>query len=353
MGLGGTHTLFLADAREKALACRRQLLEGVDPIDARNALLATRFAESPQQTFRECALAYIKANRIGWRNEKHAEQWEATLTNYAFPKLGDLQVCKIDTSKVLEVIEPIWASKTETASRIRGRIESVLSWATVRGYRSGDNPARWRGHLDNILPKRSRVAVVRHHPALPFDEAPAFMKQLRNQEGIAARAFEFIVLTVARTGEAIGAKWTEVDFTKEIWSVPAERMKAGRPHKVPLTAASLGVLQAMHEIRLSDFIFPGTRENQPLSNMSCLAVLERMEREDLTVHGFRSTFRDWTAERTNFPREVVEAALAHVIGDKVEAAYRRGDLFEKRRQLMNAWSRYCGQPAAPKNPKGI
>lgn len=236
MGLGPTHTVSLADARALALDCRRQLLDGVDPIDARKASMAAK--HTALHAFKECALAYIKANKVGWRNEKHVAQWETTLATYVFPTMGNLSVAAVDTSKVLMAIEPIWATKSETASRVRGRIESILSWATVRGYRSGENPARWRGHLDNILPKRSKVATVRHHPALPYDEAPDFMSKLRNQEGVGARAFEFIVLTAARTGEVIGAKWTEVDFVNKVWNVPEERMKARRPHRKPTSRAS-------------------------------------------------------------------------------------------------------------------
>ena len=343
MGLGSTTTLSLVEARSKALDCRRQLLDKTDPIEARKARWAAQASQAVQYTFRTCALAYIKSNRAGWRNEKHADQWKSTLTTYAFPKLGELSVDAIDTSKVLDVIEPIWATKSETASRVRQRIEAVLSWATVRGYRSGDNPARWRGHLDSILPKRSKVAAVRHHPALPYDEAPAFMKDLRAQDGMAARALEFIILTAARTGEVIGGRWPEVDFDKRVWNIPAERMKAARPHKVPLPRAAMRLLEGMRETANGDYVFPGARKDMALSNMACLALLERMGREDLTVHGFRSTFRDWAAERTDFPSEVVEAALAHVIANKVEAAYRRGDLFDKRRELMQAWASYCGQ----------
>lgn len=346
MGLGPTHTISLAEARGKALDCRRKLLDGVDPIDARNTSAAMQL-EAQRHTFRDCALAYIRINKVGWRNGKHADQWESTLTTYAFPRLGNLSVSDVNTRHVLEVLEPMWPTKPETATRVRSRIEAVLSWATVRGYRAGDNPARWRGHLENSLPRRSKVAAVRHHPALPFAEAAAFMKELRAQPGLAARALEFIILTAARTGEVIGAKWTEVDFDNQVWIVPGERMKAGRAHKVPLSPMAMRILEPMREAQSSDFIFPAVRRGRPLSNMACLAVLKRMERQDLTVHGFRSTFRDWAAECTDFPGEVVEAGLAHVISDKVEAAYRRGDLFNKRRELMKAWAQYCGR-----TPKG-
>jgi integrase len=241
----------------------------------------------------------------------------------------------------MKALEPIWQTKSETASRLRGRIESVLDWATVRGYRRGENPARWRGHLDKLLPARAKIQKVEHHPALPYSEIADFVAPLRGQEGIAARALGFLILTAARTGEIIGARWDEFDLKDKIWVVPGARMKASREHRVPLSGPALAILKQMNEIRESDFVFPGGKKSKPLSNMAMLAVLKRLGRNDLTAHGFRSTFRDWAAERTNFPREVVEMALAHTIENKVEAAYRRGDLFQKRRQLMEAWARFC------------
>jgi integrase len=241
----------------------------------------------------------------------------------------------------MKALEPIWQTKPETASRLRGRIEAVLDWAKVRGFREGENPARWRGHLDKLLPARSKVRKVEHHPALPYDELADFVAVLRSQEGIAARALEFLMLTATRTGEVIGARWDEVDLGQKIWVVPATRMKAGRDHRVPLSAAAVSILEEMKKIRESDFVFPGGKKGRPLSNMAMLAVLKRVDRSDLTAHGFRSSFRDWAAERTNFPREVAERALAHTVSDKVEAAYRRGDLFQKRRQLMDAWAKFC------------
>ena len=250
----------------------------------------------------------------------------------------------IDVGLVMKALEPIWHTKPETASRLRGRIEAVLDWATVRNHRKGENPARWRGHLDKLLPARSKVRKVKHHPALPYNEMADFIVALRNQEGTAARALEFLIMTATQTGEIIGARWDEVDLKDRIWIVPPERMKAGREHRVPLSAAAMGVLEQMKEIREGDFVFAGGKKDKPLSNMAMLAVLKRMGRGDLTCHGFRSTFRDWTAECTNFPREVVEMALAHAIKSKVEAAYRRGDLFQKRGQLMEAWARFCVTP---------
>jgi len=241
----------------------------------------------------------------------------------------------------MKFLDSIWTTKPETASRLRGRIELVLDWATVRGFRKGENPARWRGHLHKLLPPRSKVRKVEHHPALPYDEIAEFVAALRGYEGIAARALEFLILTATRTGEVIGAQWDEVEFKDKVWVVPAARMKAEREHRVPLSASAVAVLDQMQACRESEFIFPGGKRGRPLSNMAMLKLLKRMGRADLTTHGFRSTFRDWAAERTNFPREVAEMALAHTVGDKAEAAYRRGDLFQKRRQLMDAWSRFC------------
>ena len=295
-------------------------------------------------TFDACAAAYIEAHKTSWRNEKHRDQWRNTLNSYASPVFGSLPVQAIDVALVMKVLEPIWKTKSETASRLRGRIEAVLDWATVRSYREGENPARWRGHLDKLLPARSKIQKVEHHPALPHDEIGDFMAMLRGQDGTAARALEFLILTAARTGEIIGARWDEIDLEDKIWVVPGARMKAGREHRVPLSGAALAILEQMREIREGDFVVPGGKKGKPLSNMAMLAVLKRMGRDDLTTHGFRSTFRDWAAERTNFPREVVEMALAHTIESKVEAAYRRGDLFQKRRQLMEAWVRFCASP---------
>jgi integrase len=292
-------------------------------------------------TFREGAETYIAAHKAGWKNPKHAAQWPATLATYVYPVFGDLPVQAIDTGLVMKALEPIWTAKPETATRVRGRIESVIDWATARGYRQGENPARWRGHLENLFPKKSKVRRVEHHPALPYDEIGAFTASLRGQGGIGARALEFLILTAARTGEVIGARWDEFDLAQKVWTVPAERMKAGKEHRVPLSAPALAIVEAMRETRESEFVFPGGKRGKPLSNMAMLKLLKRMGRDDLTAHGFRSSFRDWAAESTGFPSEVVEMALAHMVGDKVEAAYRRGDLFAKRRQLMEAWARYC------------
>lgn len=338
MGLGPLHTVSLSEARDLALEARKLKLRGVDPIDARHAeRSAKRLDVAKAVSFKQAARAYIKANSAGWKNAKHAAQWEATLAAYADPVFGDFAVAAVDTALVLKAVEPIWATKPETASRLRGRIETVLDWATVRGYREGPNPARWRGHLDKLLPAKAKVRAVAHHAALPYRELPVFMTALADQAGISARALEFAILTAGRTGEVIGARWDEIDTEATIWLIPKERMKAGREHRVPLNAGAQRVLEAMRAVRTSDYIFPGARKDRPLSNMALLATLKRMNRPDLTAHGFRSTFRDWAAETTDYPGEVVEMALAHTVANKVEAAYRRGDLFEKRKGLMGDW----------------
>jgi len=350
MGLGSLNDVSLAEAREKAAEARKLKQSGVDPIEARKAARdAARLAAASAIKFKDAAERYIAAHAPGWRNAKHAAQWRATLEQYAYPIFGNVPVQSIDTGLVTKALEPIWTTKTETASRVRGRIESILDWATARGYRRGDNPARWRGHLENLLPARAKVQKVQHHEALPYAEMAAFFAALREQQGTAARALEFTILTAARTSETIGATWDEIDFDDATWTVPAERIKGGREHRVPLSASALAVLRAQQKAQheagyKGQFVFPGDKPGRPLSNMAMLALLKRMDRDDLTVHGFRSTFRDWAAERTNYPREVAEAALAHVVGDKVEAAYRRGDLFEKRCRLMAEWAKFCTTP---------
>lgn len=350
MGLGALHTVSLAEARGKALEARKMVLDGIDPISARAAQrAAAKLQDASAVTFAQAAERYIAAHEAGWRNDKHKAQWAATLETYAYPVFGALPVAAVDVGLVLKVLEPIWTEKAETASRLRGRIEAVLDWAAARSLRSGENPARWRGHLDKLLPRRSKVARVEHHAALPYAELPAFMKELRQQEGTAARGLEFCVLTAARTGEVIGATWPEIDLKEGIWTVPAHRIKAGKEHRVPLVPAAVTILQEMEKITEGDFVFPGMRAKKGLSQMAFLMLLRRMGRADLTAHGFRSTFRDWAAERTNFPREVAEMALAHAVGDKVEAAYRRGDLFAKRRKLMEAWAGYCAAAPAKGN----
>ena len=346
MGLGSLDTYSLAEARERARNCRKLRDEGKDPIEERNAArLAVKLEATKAITFEQCAERHIAAHRAGWRNGKHRDQWSSTLETYVNPIIGALPVQAIDTTLVMKAVEPIWNEKPETASRVRGRIEAILDWATARGFRAGENPARWRGHLDKLLPKKTKVRRIEHHAALPYREIAAFVAELRSQEGIAARALEFAILTAARTGEVIGALWGELDLAVRLWTIPAERMKADKEHRVPLSDAAIAILEDLQRVRQGDYVFPGGRAGRPISNMAMTMTLRRMGRGELTVHGFRSSFRDWAAERTGFPAEVAEMALAHAVSDKVEAAYRRGDLFQKRRQLMDAWARYCATPA--------
>lgn len=352
LGLGSASDLSLADARERAAQARKLARDGIDPLLTRNAERAERARDANRaMTFRQCAEAYIEAHKASWRNAKHADQWTNTLTTYAYPVLGAQPVQAIDVALVMKVLDPIWQTKTETASRVRQRIESVLDWATVRELRRGENPARWRGHLQKVLPARAKVQKVRHHPALPYAELPAFMADLRTRDGLSAKALEFLILTGARTNEVLQCRWSEIDLDTKIWTVPAERMKARREHRVPLSPSALRLLKMLPSSSSpSAFVF--ARDKQALSSMALLSLLQdRMARDDLTAHGFRSTFKDWASEQTNFAREVAEAALAHVVGDKVEAAYRRGDLFEKRRKLMDAWSTYCS--SKPRNAANV
>src|SRR5665213_258341 len=345
MGLGPLHDVSLADAREKAADCRKLKRKGMDPIEARDAERKRALLEAASAiTFKDAAESYIKAHGVSWQNAKHADQWKSTLKTYAYPVIGSLPIQSVDVGLILKVIEPIWTTKPETASRVRGRIEAVLDWAAARGYRQGENPARWRGHLENLLPRPSKVRQVEHHAALPYAEIGAFIVELQKQNGTAARALEFLILTAARTGEVIGAQWEEIDLAQKLWTVPADRMKGRKAHRVPLSVRALAIIESMQDIRDGDFVFPGGKADEPLSNMAMLAVLKRMSRGDLTAHGFRSSFRDWVAERTSYPSELAEMALAHTVADKVEAAYRRGDMFEKRRRLMHEWARYCAIP---------
>jgi len=342
MGLGSVLAVSLEEARAKARDCRSLLDQKIDPIEARDAAdRAKAFEKAREQTFDQCAAAYIAAHKAGWKNAKHAQQWQNTLNAYASPVFGSLPVQDVDETHVYKVLEGLWATKTETATRLRSRIELVLDWAKARKYRKGENPARWRGHLDKLLPKRSKVQKVRNHAALPYAALPAFMDALRARKGTAPQALEFIILTGARESEVTNAKWSEFDMEARVWTVPGDRMKSAREHRVPLSEAAIRVLKGMQAERQNDFVFPGWKAERPITGAACLKVLRDMDRPDLTVHGFRSTFRDWAAEQTNYPREVAEAALAHVVADKVEAAYRRGDLFEKRRRMMNDWAKYC------------
>jgi integrase len=313
MGLGPLALFGLKDAGAKALDAKRLRYEGTDPLDAkRQARICARLDLAKAMTFQQAAEKYIAAHKAGWQNAKHADQWTNTLTTYAGPVIGAFLVQAIDTTLVLKVLEPLWSAKPETASRVRGRIEAILDWAKARGYREGENPARWKGHLDHLLPARARVRQGMHHVALPYGEIAGFVSALRQQEGVSARALEFAILSAARTGEVLGARWSEIDLGTRIWTVPAERMKGRREHRVPLSKRAPVILEDMRGGRAGEaegFVFPGAKRGAPLSNMAFLMLLRRMGRADLTAYGFRSTFRDWAAERTSFPSEVAEMAL--------------------------------------------
>lgn len=355
MGLGRAGSrpgsVTLSEARARAADLHRLVRAGTDPLARRDAEDAAAKAEAQHAviaalTFRDLAERYMDAHEVALRNAKHRAQWRTTMTVYVYPHMGDLSVASVATAHVLAALHPIWLAKPETAARVRGRIEAVLDYARSLDLRAGENPARWKGHLSNTLPARGKVAPVKHHAALPWPEIGAFMTALRSQSGMAARALEFAILTAARSGEVLGASWGEIDLQAGVWTVPAARMKAGREHSVPLAAAAVAMLRTLLPLRdasAGDWVFPGGKAGRPLSIMAMTMALRRMKRAELTVHGFRSTFRDWTAEATGFAREVAEAALAHTLGDKVEAAYLRGDLFEKRCGLMGAWATFCAR----------
>ena len=340
MGLGSFPDVSLAEAREKAAKCRKLVREGTDPIEAR------RQAQAKVPTFTSCAALYIRAHRRGWKNAKHARQWVSTLKTYACPVIGDKPVDAIGTEDILAILSPIWTEKTETAKRVQGRIENILDFAAAHKWRDQMNPARWRGHLDKLLPKPSRVKKVTHHPAMPYSEVPAFMAELANNSSISAKALQFLILTATRTSEVLLAKWEEVDLEEAVWTIPAERMKARREHRVPLSDMALDILKSLPPIEGNPYVFPGARHGKPLSNMALLQLMRKMgygpegERGPYVPHGFRSSFRDWAGEVSSFPRDVAEMALAHVIENKAEAAYRRGDLFAKRRKMMQAWTNF-------------
>jgi integrase len=341
MGIGPTHTISLAEARDRATEARKLLLDGIDPLTAkRTRLAALKAADARAMTFADCAKGFIKDNEASWTSAKHRREWEASLIRYAFPVLGSLPVAAIDTPLVLRVLKPIWSTIPESASRLRGRIENVLGWATVHHYRSGDNPARWNGLLEHALPP---VVKGEHHKALPYTEVPDFLAKLRQHTGVPAECLEFVVLTASRLGEVQKATWNEIDLDKRVWIIPAARMKGGKEHRVPLSSTVIAVLKEMREVRHSDYVFPGAHHGTAIGKNAPLELLNEITGTDVTVHGFRSSFRDWAAERTNFSREVAEMALAHAIPNAVEAAYRRGDLFEKRRKLMDAWAAYCAK----------
>src|SRR6266699_57184 len=332
MGLGSATAVDLADARERAAHARRRIALGANPIEERK-----RTGGVP--TFGDVADEVREALSAGFRNAKHKAQWKSTLETYAAP-LRAKPVDTIATDDVLAVLKPIWTAKAETASRLRGRIEKVLDAAKAKGFRDGENPARWRGHLDHLLPKPSKLARG-HHAAMAYEDVAAFVGKLREREATAALALEFCTLTAARSGEVLGARWSEIDLDKKIWTVPANRMKAGREHRVPLSGRAVSIIKQLADLKAGDFVFPGQARGKPLSNMAMEMILRRMKVENATVHGFRSSFRDWAGNVTTFPREVTETALAHVIGDKAEQAYRRGDALDKRRKLMEGWAAYC------------
>jgi integrase len=342
MGLGSALDFSLKEAREERDALRKLIKRGIDPLELRKAERHAKKLETAKAiTFRAAAARFIEANRSGWKNAKHAAQWEATLKTYAYPVIGDLPVQSVDTALVMKILDPIWSTKSETASRVRGRIESVISAAKARGEFVGENPARWKGHLEAILPKQSKVSKVQNHPALPYADLPQFMQALRAREGIAAAALEFQILTACRPGNAVGARWAEFDLNAAVWTIAGENMKGGKDHKVPLSAAALAVLERMEKIRNGEFVFYGADPKRPLSDAATGAVLDRMGRADIVPHGFRSTFRTWGGNKTNFQRELLDKALAHLVGDETERAYDSGDMFEKRRLLMNAWAAFA------------
>jgi integrase len=358
IGLGragyGKFDVPLTDARDQAAELIKQVRAGVDPLAKREADDKAARAEAQRAklkaiTFREVAEKFMDAHEAGLRNAKHRMQWRNTMATYAYPVMGEIPVAEIETSHVLAVLEPIWRVKPETASRVRGRIESVLDYARALGWRSTENAGRWKGHLSNMLPARSRIAPVEHHAALPWPQIGDFFQALRGQAGVAALVLQFTILTAARSGETLGARWSEIDLSARVWTIPGARMKAGKEHRVPLTDAAIRVLKAAQGLRqkstVDEYVFPGAAVGRPLSVMAMAMVLRRMGRGELTVHGFRSSFRDWAAERTSYPAEVVEMALAHAVGNRVEAAYRRGDLFEKRGRLMREWATFCAMPS--------
>lgn len=353
IGLGRLEDVSLADARETAQGFRRDLRAGIDPKKARDDALAAAKAEAERNdkrhTFQAVAEEYVTTHEASWRNPKHRQQWRNTLETDVYPTFGDKPIADIDTDDVVKALKPIWLSKPETASRLRGRIEAILAAAGAKQMRTGPNPATWRNHLEHWLPEQPKKAErVQHHPALPWQEIGDFVAGLRARPGTAARALEFIILTACRSGEAFGATWAEIDMGAKVWTVPGARMKAKREHRVPLSEPALAILREQAKARTGDdptaFIFPGRKAGRPLSDMSLTMMLRGMKRA-VTTHGFRSTFRDWCAEATNYPREVAEQALAHTLKDKVEAAYRRGDALEKRRKMMEAWAEFCSRPS--------
>lgn len=341
MGLGPFPTVSLSDARTAAGAARGAVKAGQDPIDAREAdRLKVRLARASSVTFNHAADQFLEDHEDTWKNPKHRQQWRNTLATYVKPTMGRLSVAAIGIADVTRVLDPIWKKKPETASRVRGRIETILNWAKGRGYRDGENPARWRGHLDGVYPPISKVRKVKHHAAIAIDEIPEACARLAAAKGMSYRAVYFTILTAVRAGETTGAKWPEFDLQAGVWTIPGERMKMAREHRVPLSREALAVVHELAATKTNDWVFPGQRPGRPLSVASLSKALKAVAGDGLTTHGCRSTFRDWAAERTNFPNEVAEMALAHGIGDKTEAAYRRGELLEKRKAMMQAWASY-------------
>ncbi|CRI66642.1 tyrosine-type recombinase/integrase [Thiocapsa roseopersicina] len=347
MGLGGYPAVTLAEARQRAAEARELRRQGIDPIEHRAQALAHENAPEVVPTFTQAAAAFIRLNRHGWNNRKHARQWTATLKTYARPILGNRPVDKVTTEHILTVLKPIWTTKTETAKRVQGRIENILDFAAARQWRDPANPARWRGHLDKLLPKPTKVKTVRQQPALPYQDVGAFLVELRRLTSVSARALELLILTACRTGEVLGAQWTEIDLPARVWTIPAARMKGNREHRVPLSDAAMAVIETLPRIVNHPYVFPGAKHGRPLSNMALLQVMRGLgygvggTRGDAVPHGFRSSFRDWAGEVSSFPNHVCEMALAHVIGNKAEKAYRRGDLFDKRRAMMQQWADWC------------
>ena len=339
MGLGGYPDIGVADARQKAREARLKIEQGVDPIllrkQAKSELMAL---QATDKTFEQAAGEYIKIHADSWSNDKHRKQWESTLAAYAFPVVGKLSLRHIRQEHILKILEPIWTTKTETATRVRGRMESILDWAKVKGLRSGENPAAWKGHLDHMLPAPTRLKKIEHLTAVPVREMPGFMVKLRQAAGIAAQALEFLILTAARSGEVRGITWEEVSLDDALWIVPAERMKMKREHRVPLSDRAVAILKSQPRIDENPLVFPAPRGSQ-MSDATMSAVLKRMG-VHATVHGFRSSFRDWCGDYTNYPRDLAEQCLAHGADDPVEAAYRRGDALERRREIMNEWSKF-------------
>ena len=351
LGLGSYPAVGLAEARKKAQECRKQREEGQDPLALKRAaaLLAAEPKSPVGKTFAEVAAEYIEAHKAGWKSAKTLYIWRHSLEHYAAKAFGAVAVDKVDKPMVVALLRPIWNEKPETAGRVRRHVEAVLNFARAHDYRTGENPAAWRGNLQFAFVEQGKVRAVEHHAALPYAELPAFLRLLRERTGVGVLAFEFAILTACRTSEVLGAEWQEVDFDSRLWSIPGARMKAGKPHVVPLSDRAIEVLKAAADFRrgANSFVWPGDRPGRPLSNMTFLMLLRRMERTDLTAHGFRSTFRDWVSETTDYPGEVAEMALAHVVANKVEAAYRRGDLLDKRRELMKEWAAFCGGETCP------